>query len=404
MEIRISVLASGEILLDGNAAQLSGIKDALRRADRKADSVLYYRESPQAEPPPQAADVMNLIISHKLAVSLSTKPDFSDYVDRFGQIHPRSIQAVEAPRDPFEPAMPDVDLRRKPEDVFAEARRSVSREKGVGGVVIVRPDRGLLVLPPLPAPPKLPPLPTMIPTGRSCNIAVISNTLFTMSHAAAVPSLQDANRAIPFLGYLIGWWQVGHRVWVFEGHPSALAAGLTDSEFLLLDSGMLKFLQADWMAVARRMMKPGGKVFLHDREKYQLDLLAASDRPPGWCLSEPDGEASYVNCLLTTLAKGTTDSVVIVSGRPVPDLAGLTTDPEELDWIAGLPFRYDLLDAQQVIAVILNAAGKGKVDQSQDEWVLTTKLLSQKDEPKLQTFVFRRERKWLKTILHVSKR
>jgi len=208
---------------------------------------------------------------------------------------------------------------------------------------------------------------------------------------------------IPFLGFLIGWSQAGHQVWVFEGHPSALVAGLAESEFLLLDSGMLPFLQSDWMAVAKRTMTAGGKVFLHDRQKYERLRLAASDRPPGWQISEHDGEASYANCLLTTLAKGSAESVTVISGSPVPELARLTKDPEELDWIAGLPFRYDVLDAQKVITLLLRFAGKGKVGLFQKEWILTTKLVRQKDEPRIQTFVFRRERKWLKTVLHFSK-
>ncbi len=191
---------------------------------------------------------------------------------------------------------------------------------------------------------------------------------------------------------------------MFEGHPSALVAGLTDSEFLLVDSGMLPFLQPDWMAVVNGAMKPGGRVYLHDREKYQLRLLAASNRPPGWRISEPDGEASYANCLLTTLAKGTAESVEIVPGRPVPDLAALTTKQDELEWIAGLPFRYDLLDAQKVMAVFLDAAARGKVDPSQKEWFLTTKVVSKTEAPRMQKFVFRREQKSLETILHISKR
>jgi hypothetical protein len=408
MEIRISVLSSGEILLDGKATQLSVIEEALERADRKEDSVLYYRETAQAEPPSQAADVMSLIISRKLPVSFSTKPDFSDYVDRFGRSHLRPIEVERLSRDPFEPQMPDVDLRPKVDDVFVEARRAASRENGAGGLVIVKPDRGLIVLPPMPPSPAIAKLagqlPNMIPADRRYSIAAITNTSFTMLQAGAAISLEDANRAIPFVGFLRGWSQIGHQVWVFEGHPSALAEGLTDSDFLLLDSGMLPFLQSDWMAVARRAMKPGGKVFLHQRENYRLFPLAVSSMPPGWRISESDGEASYANCLLTTLAKGTAESTEIVSGNPVPDLAGLTTDPQELDWVAGLPFRYDLLDAGKVIAVLLGAAGRSKVNPFRNEWVLKTRLESQKDGPRNQTFVFRRQRKGLKTILHIGKR
>ncbi len=72
---------------------------------------------------------------------------------------------------------------------------------------------------------------------------------------------------------------------------------------------------------------------------------------------EPDGEDSYVNALLTTLAKGPGRPVTLVPGKGVPPLAPLAEDPEELDWIASLPFKYDELDATEVIATILTLAG-----------------------------------------------
>jgi hypothetical protein len=303
--------------------------------------------------------------------------------------------------------MPDVSVSRSAEDVFAEARQWAAREGMAGGVVIVRPDRGLLVLSRMSVsrnqPGPSPKLPNIIPARGSCDIAVISNTWFTMLHSGVVPPIEEAGLAIPFLGFLIGWSQAGHRVWVFEGHPSALAAGLRDSEFLLLDSGMLPFLQPDWMAVARRTMKPGGKVFLHEREKYRLVRLTTTAKEPGWRFSEADGEASYVNCLLTTMAKGDADSATIVSGEPLPELAAMATDPDELDWIAGLPFRYDLLDARKAITILISSAARGKANDSRNEWVLTTRVVLENGASRIQRFAFRRERSWLKTILHISK-
>ena len=55
-------------------------------------------------------------------------------------------------------------------------------------------------------------------------------------------------------------------MWVFEGHPSGLSAGLEQADYLLVDSGTLPYLQEDWMAVALRSMKPEGKVFHYNRE------------------------------------------------------------------------------------------------------------------------------------------
>lgn len=407
VEIRISLLASGEILLDGVTAQLVNIEQALDKADSKQDAVLYYRENSQGEPPPQAKEIMNLVIARRLRFSFSSLPDFSDYVDRFGQSHPRPVQS-ESPvaADPFAPRMPDVNLRPPTEDVFASARNSASGAAGTNGVAVVRPDRGVLKFPTLTSIPKITKItavPALAPGSPSRAIAAIASTEFTMLHNTSPPNIEEAVRAIPFLHLLMAWAFTGHRVWVFEGHPSALSAGLAESEFLILDSGMLPFLQTDWMTVAQHAMKPEGKVFLYDRKKTVVLPLAQSNRPPGWRFSEPDGEVSYANCLLTTLAKGSVDSVSIDSGGHVPDLSALATSSEESDWVAELPFRYDSLSAEKVIEILLNLAGRGKVRTFDSEWIVPTKVASQNAEPWLQTFVIRRQRKWMRTILHVSK-
>jgi hypothetical protein len=51
--------------------------------------VWYYREAGQQEPPPEAMQVIKLIADNALPVSLSSKPDFSDYIGEGGQPHPR---------------------------------------------------------------------------------------------------------------------------------------------------------------------------------------------------------------------------------------------------------------------------------------------------------------------------
>jgi hypothetical protein len=71
--------------------------------------------------------------------------------------------------------------------------------------------------------------------------------------------------------------------------------------------------------------------------------------------SERDGEGSYANCLLVTLAKSAGSVTVLESGKAVPDLEHLATNPNELSWIRGLPFDYGRLKADFVIHVILGA-------------------------------------------------
>ena len=86
---RISVLASGKILINGRESSFPEIKLALEKARNDKGAVWYYRENPRAEPSPQAMEVVKLIIANKLPVSFSSKPDFSDYIDEKGQSQPR---------------------------------------------------------------------------------------------------------------------------------------------------------------------------------------------------------------------------------------------------------------------------------------------------------------------------
>jgi len=68
----------------------------------------------------------------------------------------------------------------------------------------------------------------------------------------------------------MGLGYAGHRICIFEGHSSALAEGLEHAEVLLVDSGMIPWLQEDWISVAQRVMDPSGRVLIHDCASYQL--------------------------------------------------------------------------------------------------------------------------------------
>jgi len=381
VQIRIAVSAAGELLLNGEPASLAPIEAALEAADPKKDFVLYYRENPQASAPAQAMQVLNLIRSHRFAISFSTQPDFSDYVDSFGQSHPRRTDAWPHPTDPFAPWMPDVDLGIDPQKTFDEVCASPSQ-----GVVIVRPDRASLLLQNSPSSPRIQELlrglPPFVPRDEPHNIAAIANTAFTMLQHAVTPGLAEASRAIPFLGLLMGCAQAGNRVWIFEGHSSAIAAGLTGVDLLFVDSGMLPHLQANWMTIARQAMNLGGTVYHYNRENRQMLPIAPSSQPPGWRFNEPDGEASYANCLLTLLAMSPAESVEIETGSAVPNLKELASNDIEREWVAGLPFRYEVLDARKVIEILLNASTDG---------VLRTTVVSSDRKPKIQSFLFRRD-------------
>jgi hypothetical protein len=394
VNLKVSVLSSGSILLDGTPVALSNLQAALEKADRATDRVLYYREDAAAEPPPQTKDVLDLVIAYKLPISLSSKPDFSDYADRFGQLHPRPEDAG-GPPNRFDPRMPDVDLRADAGAAFANARAKASGKNESLRIAVVRPDRAVLFFPLPPPPPQTSQmakqLAAVIPSDRSRNIAVISSTEFTMSGPGSAASLQEANSAIPFIGILCGLTYLGHKIWIFEGHSSALTLGLEQSEILVVDSGMVPFLQSDWLEVAQKAMQDNPRIFVHDRKTYRLVQMFPADR-------EPDGEASYVNSLLTALGKGTAVSAEIATRAAVPNLASFATDPEEMKWIAKLPFRYENLDPQKVIEILLTAAGRSKLNPFKKEWTLKTRLIVKGEDPKLVTFGLRLENPDLLTI------
>ena len=86
---RVSALASGQVLLNGNAIALPALDAALAELKSQNGVVWYYRENARSEPPPNAMQVIQMVVKHKLPISMSTKADFSDYVDANGFSQPR---------------------------------------------------------------------------------------------------------------------------------------------------------------------------------------------------------------------------------------------------------------------------------------------------------------------------
>ena len=86
--LKITVLKSGEILADGNKVSMDDLESLLATNAEKRGVVWYYREAGQEEPPPQATQVIQLVIKHKRPIRMSSKPDFSDAVDTKGQSTP----------------------------------------------------------------------------------------------------------------------------------------------------------------------------------------------------------------------------------------------------------------------------------------------------------------------------
>jgi hypothetical protein len=88
--LKITIKSDGTLLVDGVATDLQKLDIKLGVLKANEGEVWYYRENARSEPPPIANAVLDLITKHLVAVSMSTKPDFSDYVDAEGVVHPRN--------------------------------------------------------------------------------------------------------------------------------------------------------------------------------------------------------------------------------------------------------------------------------------------------------------------------
>jgi hypothetical protein len=159
----------------------------------------------------------------------------------------------------FTPQMPEVDIPPDIESIFSKARKAAdeSREDEDGlfhrQVIIVTPGR-LLISKICPLPSEIPGdeitrLASLIPPQPSRNVSVIA---YTFLDALKTDILQT----IPFFGYLLGFATLGHKVVVFEGHPSALEAGCRGADILLVDAGLLPYLDENinWHDIALKVM------------------------------------------------------------------------------------------------------------------------------------------------------
>jgi hypothetical protein len=267
MVLKISVLASGAILANGQPVGLDRLDTMLRELKAGKGTVWYFRE-PAANPEAAGMQVIKLVSGYRLPISISSRSDFSDYLDASGISHPRAgMSGATGPR------MPDVAAAGDIEELFATVRQTAAGSGGPRGLVLVRPDRRFLLMPALEASPRLTEMAAgmerMIPSDVKRNVAVIADTGFA---AGPSPDLAQASKAIPFLGLLTGLTYIGHYVWVFEGHPTAMAAGCREADVLIVDSGMTPHLEKGWQESASATMR-NANILLHDRATYKLRIL-----------------------------------------------------------------------------------------------------------------------------------
>lgn len=87
--LKVSVFQSGDLMADGVETSLTDLDDRLGQIKGLNGVVWYYREGGLSEPPPEAMDVMKLVVKHRLPISLSSKADFSDMIGQDGLSRPR---------------------------------------------------------------------------------------------------------------------------------------------------------------------------------------------------------------------------------------------------------------------------------------------------------------------------
>jgi hypothetical protein len=278
--------------------------------------------------------------------------------------------------DPFAPRMPTADVHLDITEVFANARAVLSADRpstevdaGQRCVAIVTPDRTLALL----AGPRPGTAPKefvisakgLIPSTRPLNIVAVAFS------GLGIPKGGDIKR-IPFLAMTFSFAYIGHSVVVFEGHESGFEPALRGADALLIDSGMLPFLQKNWFEVAQGVFRANGRVRIFDRTTTDILPVVKARTADGWSYAtEPDGEVSYVNCLLTTLGKRSPVPVQLCVGEPLPNLTRLAASPTEIEWTTGLPFDYDVLSVEDVIRIIRNSP-EVKWSPAQEERVAGT--------------------------------
>ena len=175
------------------------------------------------------------------------------------------------------PHMPEVEMPPDIERYFAQARQLVAAHQPGDHpdqryIVLITPGRLLL---PIACPPPGSSTPEMlkaverlVPAVPPRQISVIAFTqIIRPGMGKPLGSVASVSQVIPFLGYLMGFGYLGHTVTIFEGHPSALAAGCRDADLLIVDKAMIPHLQNDWAAVAFAGMRdPAAHILVFGRD------------------------------------------------------------------------------------------------------------------------------------------
>lgn len=182
--------------------------------------------------------------------------------------------------------MPTVSPHRDIRRCLADGRRLSAGTHGMRRVAIIAPD-GTLVLVPVPDPGEADQSlirdvrAALAPQGEAVTGLTITAINSTSGVQRLGRSFQKLLPLVPNLSYLIGAAYLGNTVVSFEGHPHVFAAGCEEADMLLLDDGMIPFLQSDWAAVALKTLRqPRIILFGRDGRLSKLDRVVEVEGAP----------------------------------------------------------------------------------------------------------------------------
>ncbi len=167
--------------------------------------------------------------------------------------------------------MPEVKTPLELEDIFKQAKAFAAaggppEGSSVRHLLIVTPERNLLY--------------RACPTPGTMDASIVANMeqlipadpqrkVAVIAYTDTLAMQTDIARTIPFIGLLLGLSYIGHAVWIFEGHASALEAGCRDADVVLVDGEMMPHLATDWYSsVSSVMAHP--QIYAHDRSSFSL--------------------------------------------------------------------------------------------------------------------------------------
>jgi hypothetical protein len=256
--LKIALMANGSIMVDGAPSNLDSLRTSISSIAQRKGRVWYYREAAHAQAPPEAVEIMRLIVKNRVPVRLSTQPDYSDSVGRDGKPVGRDGTPIQqhSLQSPAENG----------EDKFGPVRTKAAH----GQLVVVRPDGKFLLFPGLRVDnvraEMVASVERMLPSTTKRNVAVIADTIWAK---VELPTLEMANHAVPFFGLLMGFTSIGHSVWLFDGAANVFASGCRLADVLIVDSARVSDLPSDWQRDAAREMR-NPQILLHDRNTHQF--------------------------------------------------------------------------------------------------------------------------------------